>query len=91
MNHKNGVKTDNRVANLEYITNSANIHHARATGLLSVKGEKNNKAKLTESCIQAIRDAYSRGQTQAEIAAKYGVDQTNISRVVRRDTWRHVI
>ena len=91
VNHKDGDKLNNHASNLEYIPAGANVHHARASGLLSVKGVRNPKARLSDGDVRAIRERYSLGETQVSLAAAFGVDQTSISRIIRRDTWRHVV
>lgn len=55
----------------------------------SPRGERNGRAKLTESEVEEIRRIYaSGGVLQKTIAAKYGVTQSHISTVVRRAGWK---
>ena len=91
INHKNGDKGDNRLANLEVVTPSDNLKHAFRTGLCSQKGEKNGASKLSNhECLQ-IRAEYSEGGvTQAEIASRYGVSHQCISKIVRGDRFNDV-
>jgi predicted DNA-binding protein (UPF0251 family) len=52
------------------------------------RGEENPRAKLTASTVEEIRGLRGTGLRQADIAERYGVDQTQISRIFRGASWR---
>jgi hypothetical protein len=55
------------------------------------RGEAQGLAKLTEEAVREIRRRYAAGGiSQQRLANEYGVNQTKISDVVLRRTWRHV-
>lgn len=55
------------------------------------QGEKNGRAKLTAERVRELRKLYAEGNhTQTALAELFGVDQTVVSKVVLRKSWRHL-
>lgn len=55
------------------------------------KGERIGSAKLDEEQVREIRRRLAAGEGQYDLAASFGVTQSNISMIAQRSTWRHVL
>lgn len=90
VNHKDGNKKNNVVGNLEWVTHSENGKHSFAVlgrphprGML---GKQGANRKFTREQIEAIR---ADNRFQRVIAEEYGVEQTTISAIKRRENYRY--
>ena len=88
VNHKNGVKNDDRVDNLEWATVSENTKHAFDTGLAKTrKGEKCTSARLKELGVIVIRGLLNSGAVGKEVALRFGISEMMVSDIRLGKTW----
>lgn len=92
VNHKNGIKNDNRASNLEWTTVSGNTSHSFRMGFQEVRrGEKSNFSVLSESDVLKIREKFKQGgYTKKQLGTLFNVSQTCIHHVVNRINWKHI-
>ena len=93
VNHKNCIKSDNIVSNLEWCTAYENTKHAIINGIHGeiIRGSRHHKTKLTDKDVLMIRES---GRTKkfkgVELAKMFNVLPQAISKILRRETWVHI-
>jgi hypothetical protein len=84
VNHINGVKTDNRLENLEYVTRAENIRHAFKNGL-----NRPIALKLTPEKVSHIRSMLG-SLPNVRIARMFGVSDKMIAKIRDGKVWKYV-
>jgi hypothetical protein len=103
VNHRNGVKNDNNVDNLEWCTYKENTQHAIDNYLFYFnsskesinktikRGSLNGMALLDEKMVLEIRNKFKkRVYTRKMLSIEYGVTECCIKDVILKRTWKHV-
>ena len=91
VNHRNGIKTDNKADNLEYVTPSQNVRHSfDVLGRSRARGERSGAARLSEGQVRDIKRLCKTGCDRKEVARMYAVSVTTVRCIVTGMTWRHV-
>lgn len=90
VNHKNGIKSDNRIENLEWVTCAENTQHAFDTGLnKGKKGRHYNFINLTEKDILEIR-AIGNSVSAMVLGQKYKIGRNNIYKILNKEVWNNI-
>lgn len=86
INHLDGNKLNNLVSNLEYVTPRENLLHAARTGL----NPRANNFKLNDELVRELRRRYTETRSHKQLALEFGIDPSNVYRIVTRQQWKHV-
>ena len=90
INHKNGIKTDNSILNLEWCDSSKNAKH-RDTKLRSKwKGQLNPSATLTPDVVKEIKYGDFSGLNNREIGDIFNVSSEQVRRIRSGERWGHL-
>ena len=88
INHKNGIKIDNSINNLEWCTLKENLIHARIILNLQNNGENNPNVKINYKIAKKIKKEYLLKKiTRKKLGEKYKISKSTIDRILTNKYW----
>jgi hypothetical protein len=89
VNHIDGIKSNNTLDNLEWVTSSENKNHAFKIGLRSNFGEKNPLSKLTEEEVFFIK-YLSNELSYSFLSNAFNVHHDTIRAIKKNRIWKTI-
>ena len=98
VNHIDCDKTNNRMYNLEWCTNSQNHIHASKNGLnklhlhrVAYSGEENGRSLLTKEQVLEIKQKYIPYKYSAKkLSKEYNVSESCITHILNNTSWKEI-
>ena len=88
VNHINGIKSDNRLINLEWVTQSENeLHSYKVLGKIPTYGINHGNSILNDIKVFEIRKS---DLSDKHLSVIYKVSRRHINNIKNRKTWTHI-
>ena len=89
VNHINGIRDDNRVENLEWVTSKENKRHAMEK-LGNGYGQTHSQAQITEEQVRAVCDMIMDNYRSVDIAKKLDIYIEKVRSIRKKQSWQHI-
>lgn len=88
VDHIDGNKLNNRVDNLEWVTNKENHNRKMKMGLnINLTGEKHGMNKYSKETVIQLYKKYLDGMKQTEIAEIFNVNKSTVNAICSKRLW----
>lgn len=91
VNHIDGIKTNNNVSNLEWVTREENQSHAFAVGLNDNSGTNNGRTILDENQVIEIYYKLSNGARTIDISREYQLSNSTVHSIKIKSNWGYLL